>query len=166
MQKLDKFKDMKIVKKILLLLLVAFVIAQFFGPEKNEGSLESVTAFLEETKPPEHVKTILEQACFDCHSDATRYPWYSNITPVNYWMADHVKHGTKHFNVSKWEGSSVKRKDHKMEELIEMVEAKEMPLPSYTWSHGEAKLSEQQIEAVLKWANQVRTMYALAPRPQ
>ena len=157
---------MKIVKKTLLLLLIAFVIAQFFGPEKNEGSMESVTAFLEETKPPEHVKVILTEVCFDCHSNSTRYPWYSNITPINYWMADHVKFGKKHFNVSTWEGSSVKRKDHKIEELIEMVEAKEMPLPSYTWTHSDAKLSNQQIKDILKWANQVRTMYALAPRPQ
>ncbi|RLJ62515.1 heme-binding protein [Lacinutrix venerupis] len=157
---------MKIVKKILLLLLVVFVVAQFFGPEKNEGSLESVTAFLEETKPPEHVKTILVETCFDCHSNVTRYPWYSNITPVNYWLSNHVKDGKKHFNVSAWEGSSVKRKDHKFEELIEMVEDKEMPLPSYTWAHGDAKLSNQQISDVLKWANQVRTMYALQPRPQ
>ncbi|WP_290696537.1 heme-binding domain-containing protein, partial [Lacinutrix sp.] len=117
---------MKIVKKILLVLLIVFLIAQFFGPEKNEGSMESVTAFFEDTKPPENVKAILTEACFDCHSNATRYPWYNRITPVNYWMADHVKHGTKHFNVSTWKGNSIKRKDHKIEELIEMLEAKEM----------------------------------------
>jgi len=157
---------MKIAKKFSLLLLVIFIIAQFFGPEKNEGSLESVTAFLEETKPPENVKAILTESCFDCHSTATRYPWYSNITPVNYWMADHVKHGTKHFNVSAWESTSVKRKDHKMEELIEFVAQKKMPLPSYTWTHSDAKLNDKQIKDMLKWANQVRTVYALAPRPE
>jgi len=157
---------MNIVKKILLFLLIVFVIAQFFRPDKNEGSLESVTAFYEDTKPPENVKAILTKACFDCHSDATRYPWYNNITPVNYWLANHVKHGTKHFNVSTWKGNSVKRKDHKMEELIEMVEAKKMPLPSYTWTHSDAKLSNQQIEEILKWAEQVRLGYALTPRPE
>jgi len=157
---------MKIFKKILLFLLIVFVVAQFFGPEKNEGSIESIAAFCEDTKPPENVKAILTESCFDCHSSSTRYPWYSNITPVNYWMADHVKHGTKHFNVSTWENSSIKRKDHKMEELIEMVEEKEMPLPSYTWTHNEAKLSDAQIQDVLTWAKQVRAIYALAPKPE
>jgi len=157
---------MKIAKKFWLLLLVVFIIAQFFGPEKNDGSLESVTAFLKETKPPENVKAILTESCFDCHSNATRYPWYSNITPVNYWMAQHVKCGTKHFNVSAWEGTLVKRKDHKMEELIKFVELKKMPLPSYIWTHSDAKLSDKQIKDMLKWANQVRTLYALAPRPE
>jgi len=157
---------MNIAKKFCLLLLIVFIIAQFFGPKKNDGSLESVTAFLKETKPPENVKAILTESCFDCHSNATRYPWYSNITPVNYWMADHVEHGTKHFNVSTWEGTLVKRKDHKMEELIEFVELKKMPLPSYIWTHSDAKLSDKQIKDMLKWANQVRTLYALAPRPE
>jgi hypothetical protein len=66
---------MKIIKKILIVLLIALVIAQFFGPEKNEGDIASINAFMNETNPPEHVKVILKEACFDCHSDVTRYPW-------------------------------------------------------------------------------------------
>jgi len=157
---------MKIIKKILWLLLIVFVIAQFFGPERNEGELASIDAFIAETNPPEDVKLILKETCYDCHSDVTRYPWYNKITPVNYWLADHIKHAKKHFNVSNWEGNSVKKKDHKFEELIEMVEDKEMPLPSYTWTHSEAKLSDAQIESVLKWANQVRFKYSLEPKPE
>ena len=153
---------MKILKKILLLLLIAFVIAQFFGPEKNDGDIASVEPFLTETNPPEDVKLILKSACFDCHSDHTRYPWYNNITPVNYWLAGHVKDGKKHFNISEsaWSSSSLKKKDHKFEELIEMVEKKEMPLNSYTWTHAEAKLTDDQIANVVAWAKKVRAMYA------
>jgi hypothetical protein len=157
---------MKILKKIGLLLLVVFVISQFFGPEKNDGDIASVDAFFADTNPPEDVKAILTSSCVDCHSDSTRYPWYNNITPVNYWLADHIEHGTKHFNVSKWAGYSDKKKDHKLEELIEMVEAKEMPLPSYTWTHGEAKLSQEQIDAVISWAKSVRLKYAFLKEPQ
>jgi len=157
---------MKIIKKILWLLLIVFVISQFFGPNKNEGNLASVDAFITETNPPEDVKLILKESCYDCHSDVTRYPWYNSITPVNYWMADHVKHGRKHFNLSNWEGNSIKKKDHKFEELIEMVEDQEMPLPSYTWTHGEAKLTDQQRQSILNWAEQVRFKYSLAPKPE
>ena len=157
---------MKTTKKILLGLLIVFIIAQFFGPERNEGELASVDAFLAETNPPENIQAILRESCFDCHSNVTRYPWYSNITPVNYWMADHVKHGKKHFNMSNWEGNSVKKKDHKLEELIEMVEEKEMPLPSYIWTHTEAKLSEAQILDIVEWAKQVRFKYSLVPKPE
>lgn len=151
----------KLLKKLGLSLLIVFVLAQFFGPEKNQGDITSVDAFLAETNPPEEVKIILKSACFDCHSDVTKYPWYNNITPVNYWLNDHVKDGKKHFDVSKWSDYSLKKKDHKMDELIEEVEEKEMPLPSYTWTHGDADLSPEQIEAVVKWSKEVRTRYAL-----
>ncbi|WP_298550993.1 heme-binding domain-containing protein [uncultured Algibacter sp.] len=157
---------MKIIKKLLLLLLIVFVIAQFFRPDKNEGDLTSINAFMDETNPPENVKIILKETCFDCHSDITRYPWYNNITPVNYWLASHVKDGKKHFNMSNWEGNSIKRKDHKFEELIEIVENKEMPLNSYAWTHSEAKLNDKQIKAVIDWAKLVRLKYGLEPKPE
>lgn len=152
---------MKIIKKIFLLLLIAFVAAQFFSPEKNEGDLASIAFFYEETNPSEDVKIILEESCLDCHSNVTKYPWYNSITPVNYWLAYHVKDGKKHFNISNWEGNSVKRKDHKFEELIEEVEEKEMPLNSYTWTHSEAKLSDDQVQLIVDWAKKVRFKYSL-----
>ncbi|WP_372757920.1 heme-binding domain-containing protein [Mariniflexile sp.] len=157
---------MKLTKKILLFFLVVLVIAQFFGPEKNEGKLTSIDAFYAETNPPADVKQILEVACIDCHSDVTKYPWYNNITPVNYWLASHVNDGKKHFNLSNWEANSIKRKDHKFEELIKMVEDKEMPLDSYTWTHTDAKLTEAQIKAVVDWAKLVRVTYGLMPQPE
>ncbi|HZW62749.1 MAG TPA: heme-binding domain-containing protein [Flavobacteriaceae bacterium] len=157
---------MKLLKKTFWIFLVVLVIAQFFGPEKNQGELASIDAFLTDTKPPEDVKQIFKVGCYDCHSNYTRYPWYSSITPVNYWLADHVKEGTEHLNLSKWSDYSVKKKDHKMEEIIEMVEKKEMPLASYTWTHREAKLNQDQIEAITAWAKQVRFKYSLEPKPE
>lgn len=157
---------MKIVKKGLLLLLVVFIIAQFFGPEKNDGDIASVEAFMADTNPPEDVKLILKTACLDCHSDHTRYPWYSQITPVNYWMADHIKHGKGDFNISKWNDYSDKKKDHKLEEIAEEVEEGHMPLPSYTWTHSDAKLSPEQIEAVEQWVKMARLKYVFLKEPQ
>ena len=102
----------------------------------------------------------MKESCFDCHSSVTRYPWYNNITPVNYWLEDHIKHGKGHFNVSKWDKYKTKKKDHKLDELIEMVEEKEMPLDSYTWTHSEAKLTDAQIKAIIDWAKGVRATYS------
>jgi Haem-binding domain len=157
---------MKIIKKILLMLLIVLVISQFFGPEKNEETTTSIDAFLTETSPPEAVKLILKESCFDCHSSFTKYPWYNNITPINYWIAEHIEHAQEELNFSKWKDYSVKKKDHKLDELIEMVEEKEMPLPSYTWMHSDAKLSEAQIKGIVKWAKFTRVKYGLAPKPE
>ncbi len=157
---------MKIIKYILLSLLMIFIIAQFFGPERNEGSVATFDTFLQETNPPDDVRDVLTETCFDCHSDHTRYPWYDKITPVNYWLADHVNEGKEHFNISKWDDYSTKKKDHKFEELIEMVEDKEMPLESYTYTHSEARLTDDQIKSVVDWAKQVRFKYSLEPEAQ
>ena len=151
---------MRIFKKIFWLLIIVLLISQFFGPEQNSGEITSIEPFLNETNPPEDVKRVLKEACFDCHSDVTKYPWYSKITPIDYWMAGHVKDGKKHFNVSAWADAPLKRRDHKFEELIEMIELKEMPLPSYTWTHSEAKLTDDQINGMVSWAKSVRAKYA------
>ena len=115
---------MKTLKKIGYFLLLILIIAQFFGPDKNEGSLTSLETFITETKPPENVHKILKESCFDCHSNVTRYHWYNNFTPVNYWLDDHVKVGKRKLNFSKWNEYSLKRKEHKMDELHEEVAKK------------------------------------------
>jgi len=150
---------MKVLKKIGVVLLIALVVAQFFGPEKNDGNLDTVNAFIAETNPPAEVTQILKTTCFDCHSAKTNYPWYNNITPVNYWLDEHVRDGKKHLDFSKWSEYSLKRKEHKMDELYEEVEKKEMPLNSYTWTHTEANLTQAQIDAVVAWGKKVQADY-------
>ena len=147
----------RILKIILKLALVALLIIQFIRPDKNQEGYESVKAFELETKPSKQVAAILKANCYDCHSNETHYPWYAEISPVNYWLEDHIKHGKGHFNVSAWSEYSVKKKDHKLEELIEMVEEGIMPLDSYTWLHGD--LSEEDTKALLQWATMVRLGY-------
>jgi hypothetical protein len=150
---------MKIVKKILISVSIVLVLAQFFGPKKNDGDMATVAAFLEETNPPEDVKKILETTCFDCHSSKTTYPWYNAITPVNYYLEEHIKDGQKHLNFSKWNAYSLKKKAHKMDELYEEVEEGEMPLNSYTWLHADANLTTKQIAAVVSWGKKVQADY-------
>ncbi len=150
---------MKILKRIGYSLLIVLLIAQFFGPEKNDGDITSVAAFIAETNPPENVKKILETTCFDCHSSKTTYPWYNSITPVNYWLEEHIKDGKKHLNFSKWSSYSLKKKEHKMDELYEEVEAGEMPLNSYTWTHAEANLTPEQVVEIVTWGKKLQADY-------
>jgi hypothetical protein len=147
----------KLFKIILILALVVLVVMQFIRPDKNENGYEGVKYFENETKLSPSVAGILKENCYDCHSNHTRYPWYAEIAPVNYWLADHVKDGKKHFNVSAWNEYSIKKKEHKLEELLEMIEEGEMPLDSYTWLHG--GLSENEAMLILQWATVARLQY-------
>ena len=147
----------RVFKYILLLALAALVIMQFIRPEKNQGGYESIAAFEADTKPTKEILEILQNNCYDCHSAETKYPWYAEIAPVSYWLADHIKHGKGKFNVSKWSTYSLKKKDHKLDELIEMVEKEEMPLDSYTWLHG--NLTDEESQLLVRWAQLVRLQY-------
>nr|MBP6698044.1 heme-binding domain-containing protein [Flavobacteriales bacterium] len=83
-------------------------------------------------------------ACYDCHSGQPRYPWYMNITPLNWWMQGHINESREHFDVSAWGRVSGEKRAHWAEEAVEMIGEEEMPLPSYTWTHGDARLSDEQ----------------------
>ena len=139
--------------------LVALVVMQFIRPDKNEGGYESLATFLAETKPTPAVEATLQSACYDCHSNQTNYPWYNNIAPVSYWLDEHIIDGKKHLNFAEWGSYSLKKKDHKLDEVAEEVEKGEMPLDEYTWTHGDAKLSEQQIKELVQWVSAARLQY-------
>lgn len=148
---------MKIIKTILVLALVALIMIQFVHPDKNNGGYEGVSAFETETRVSTDVAVLLKENCYDCHSNQTHYPWYSNLAPFSYWQEDHVKDGKRHLNVSEWSQLSVKKKEHKFEEIGEMIENGEMPLKSYTWFHGD--LSPEQRQLLIQWAGMSRLQY-------
>lgn len=157
---------MKLLKKFFLVLLLIFVIIQFFRPDKNITQGDHAIDFVTETNPPLEVKTILEQSCYDCHSNNTVYPWYNNVAPISFWLADHIKHGKGHLNFSEWDGYDDKKKDHKLEEVEEMISEGEMPLNEYTWTHEEARLTEAQRTAIVDWAKKTRALYRSNLQPE
>lgn len=157
---------MKIAKKIATALLIILIAMQFYRPEKNIAEGEYVAAFEAETKPSKAVQQILETTCYDCHSANTVYPWYNNIAPVSYWLDDHIEEGKEHLNFSDWNNYSAKKKDHKLEELVEEVEEGEMPLNEYTWTHKEAKLTADQKNLLMDWAKTTRSLYPAAEKQE
>lgn len=138
-------------KKILLGLLVILVLIQFYRPAKNIATETPKTDFLAVTNPTNSTAKLIRDACYDCHSNNTKYPWYNNIAPVSWVIAHHVDEGKEHLNYSEWSTFSVKKKNHKLEEMIEMLEEREMPLESYLPMHPEAKLSNEQITELNAW---------------
>jgi len=131
-------------KKIFIGLVIVLVVMQAFRIDKTTKPLDANNDFIALTVPNAEVTEILKSACYDCHSDQTIYPWYTNIAPVSWWIKHHINEGSHHLNFSIWGTYKDKRKHHKLEECIEMVEEGEMPLNSYTWTHKEAKLTDAQ----------------------
>jgi len=146
---------MKIFKKLLIVLLVIFVVAQAFRPEKNNSN-DTSKDISNSYVVPENVKTILAKACNDCHSNNTRYPWYAEVQPVAWWINDHVKDGKKHLNFNEFDGYRIAKQYKKLEECIEEVKDGEMPLTSFTIIHKDAKLSDDEKQILFTWCEIVR----------
>ena len=151
-------------KKILFFLLAALVVIQFIHPKPNKAKGDQPNYIGKTFSVPEDVKSILVKACNDCHTNNTRYPWYSNIQPVDWWMNGHIKKGKKGMNLDEYTNKRLRYQYHKMEEVIEMVKEGKMPLNSYTWMHKDAILSQDEKNILINWANSVMdTMKAKYP---
>ncbi len=142
----------KVIQVILLVLVVVFVAAQFVRPDFTNPPVDP----RHELRAPAHVQSILDRSCIDCHSNRTRYPWYSQITPVSWWLQDHIKEGREEMNVSEFGTYSPKKAAHKMEEVCEMIEKGEMPLREYVWGHPSAKLSDTDRQTLCAWSKAER----------
>ncbi len=146
------------IKKILIALGIILIIIQFFRPEKNESN-DLTYDISTKYSVPEDVNQILKVSCNDCHSNKTVYPWYSNVQPVAWWLNDHVIDGKRHLNFSTFAKMPLAFQNHKLEETIDMVKKKEMPLSEYTYFglHKEADLTDAQRETLITWAEDQMT---------
>lgn len=140
-------------KKILLFVLVILVGIQFIRPAKNQSANASTQDITKMYPVPDSVKQILEKACYDCHSNNTRYPWYDNIQPVGWWMANHIKEGKKELNFSEFGSYTLKRQSRKLKKSAKEVDGGHMPIGSYLWIHKDAKLSDAEKQTYINWAN-------------
>ena len=99
------------------------------------------------------VKELIQQACYDCHSNQTSWPWYSYVAPVSWFIAHDVHEGREKLNFSEWNLYSEKRIKRKLNDISEEIEEKEMPMPIYTIMHTKADLSDEQRKILINWAN-------------
>jgi hypothetical protein len=151
------------IKKILLGLAAAFVALQFVRPVKNrspEAGPDDITA---KVTVPADVQRVLAKACYDCHSDHTRYPWYAEVQPVGWWLASHIHDGKKHLNLSEFGTYNAKTADRKLRQIARNVDNHEMPLNPYTWIHRDAILTAAEIKLIDDWIDAARAQ--IAPKP-
>jgi hypothetical protein len=149
---------MKIFKRILLILLIGFIILQFFRPEKNISKGPQPNNIANAYPVPANVKNILAKACNDCHSNNTRYPWYSYIQPVAWWLSDHVEEGKRELNFDEFLAYRPRKQYTRLDQSNELVKEGGMPLDSYTWMHKDAKLTNEEKQALATWAENTRAL--------
>jgi hypothetical protein len=143
-------------KNIIIGLGVLLVLIQFVPTSKNNGAVIGKNHLSTLIQIPEPITQLLEKSCYDCHSNHTKYPWYSHIQPIGFWLDHHVDEGKSELNFSEFVTYKKKRQLHKLDEIVEMVEEQEMPLLSYTWIHIDGKLSAADQTALVNWAKETK----------
>lgn len=133
-------------KKAIFIIVAIFAIMQFIQVEKKNKVVDPNL----EIKAPENIMTMFKNACYDCHSYQTNWPWYSNIAPFSWIISDHVENGRRALNFSTWEEYSSEDKKKKMKEIFRTAYAS-MPLSSYIKLHEEADLTREQRTEIREW---------------
>lgn len=142
---------MKIIKKILLGLLVVLILIQFFRPARNTDNGIMSADISRVVNIPFNIQQRLKTSCYDCHSNHTNYPWYSNIQPVGWWLTHHIKEGKAELNFNEFSFYSKRRQLSKLKAIGESINDGSMPLSSYTLIHRNANLSAEDKKMIVDW---------------
>ncbi len=136
----------RFLKYLFVLLILAFIGIQFIEIEKTNPP---VTA---EIKAPDEVINLFKTACYDCHSNETKWPWYSSVAPISWLVEKDVREGRNHLNFSEFELMTSDKKAEYKKEIWEEVRDDNMPLNIYTIIHPKAKLDITQKNLIKQWA--------------
>jgi hypothetical protein len=145
------------VPRALLLLILALAIGgQFVRPVRDNPPTTAGASLTAKATP--QVAAIFDRSCRDCHSNDTRWPWYTNVTPTNWLVANHVHQGRDHFNSSQWTSYDTDEQDKLLGGVCSLARRQRMPLPSYLLIHRDAKLSDADVAALCAWSEKMRDM--------
>ena len=110
---------------------------------------------------PPRVLRILDRSCADCHSDQTRWPWYSSVPPVSWIVARHVREGRRFLNLSRFDGRTLRDRQDLLHAIAREVKTSRMPLASYTFIHHDARLSPTDAGDLARWAEEERARLSM-----
>ena len=135
----------------MVMLVAVFLVIQLIPVERNISRVPAGQSFEMTQKVPANVAAILKVSCYDCHSNNTRYPWYSELQPGAYFMAQHIKEGKEELNLDEFNNYSKRRKKAKIKSIISQIEKEEMPLKSYLLLHPDAGLTPNKKKVLLQF---------------
>ena len=129
---------------------------QFVPTDLNQSDTVPKTDFLLVNNTQENISALLQESCYDCHSNNTEYPWYNKVQPVGWFLEDHINEGKEELNFNEWDAYSNRRKNSKLKSIISQVKDDEMPLASYTLIHKDAKLSNSEKTLIIDYMKNLK----------
>jgi hypothetical protein len=143
----------KILKWTAIVLAIIFAGLQFIRPARTNPPVDEARTIQAHIHITPEIATILDRSCNDCHSNQTRWPWYSNIAPVSWFVINHVNVGRREMNLSDWAQYSQDDQQGFLKKICREVKGGAMPLTSYLRLHREAKLSSEDVKMLCDWSS-------------
>ena len=141
-------------KWILGAFVVVFAVLQLTNPPRTNPAAPAGDDVMATNPPPQQIATILQGACYDCHSDKTRWPWYAHVAPMSWLLASDVRNGRRHVNFSEWPHGDADRAARLWEDIRDEVDYNDMPPVQYKLMHPPARLTAAQRQELIQWADQ------------
>lgn len=127
--------------KIILAIVALLLVIQLIPVQRDNPPVT------QEIVAPAEVKAFLRRSCYDCHSNETKWPWYSYVAPVSWLVAHDVHEGREELNFSEMDRYSERRKKRKLKKALEEIEEGEMPLWFYIPLHPDARVTRKDIDS-------------------
>ena len=137
---------------------------QLVRPERTNPPTDPSRTMAAILQVPPEVASVLDRGCKDCHSHDTRWPWYSNVAPVSWFVIDHVNSGRRHFNYSDWAQYDKDQIPRLLKDSCALTRKEEMPMSSYLWLHPDARISDRDITALCDWTDSELRALQLPPK--
>ncbi len=134
--------------------LIVLIGAQFVGANRTNPASKPDASLMKKATP--EVRAIFDRSCRDCHSNDTRWPWYSSLAPVSWMLASHVNAGRDRMNYSEWTAYDPDDQDKFLSGMCTLTKKGRMPLPSYLWLHRGARLSDADVKTLCAWSDKMR----------
>jgi len=135
----------RILQIVFIVLAVMLIVAQAIRPERTNPPVTG------EINAPPEIKSILRKTCYNCHSNETVWPWYSQVAPASWLLVYDVSNARKRVNFSEWSSLPPQRQAKKLKKAEEDIREGEMPLWYYLPLHPEARLSDADKSALRAW---------------
>lgn len=151
---------MKILRYLLLGLGLVLIIIQFVPNELPAVEMDNPADLLATDQVEGEVANLLKTACYDCHSNSTKYPWYSHVAPVSWLVAKDTREGREEVNFSNWTDYEMMDQLKILDDVYSVIEEEHMPLPIYITMHSEADLTPEQRQKIMAWAESTMDIIA------
>ncbi len=132
-----------------------FILMQAYPVSRPAVSHENPNDIIATANVPDNIASMLKTACYDCHSNETVYPWYSYVAPVKWLVYRDTRVGREELNFSDWNSMSKMDRATALSDISEEVAEGDMPMAIYPIMHSDAKLSDEDRQAIADWADEL-----------